>query len=205
MKTLDSIDELIALDEKSNAIKSKQREVAKDYLRKVVRIFAFSPAEIFEEEKEHFRDGSLDKLRALFSENVNITRKDFIAKAVALGLNERTASTQHHRIRVATTFVPDNAIEFGYRQGEFVPVISKQKIDNNIEDDLCEVVLFECKLTEENKRYCVTYHALSQYLTEPIHFCDDLEEAKAHYSKAVRETKENLAIRAKNAAKKKSK
>ena len=88
----------LQLDAKAQAAKGQTREQALQYTRQMIASYGFSITQLFDGKRDTFRNDALKKLRELYAQNPAVSRKEFIAAAVSLGIKSSTAGTQYSQI-----------------------------------------------------------------------------------------------------------
>ena len=173
------VNQIVDLETRLGLLKREERAHTLIQVKKAIAAFEFTSQEIFNPlSTSEFRNGSVDILRALFLEDINVTRKDYIAKAAAKGINANTASTQlaHSRKKFTTMFhMVDDA--YGYRSDE--RILAHRKIEN---PGVAELVLIESRLPEHaHQKYVIVRNALDQILIEADSFYCELDDAKGKF------------------------
>ena len=173
------VGQIVQLEAQLGLLKREERAHTLIQVKKAVAAFEFTSEEIFSALfTSDFRNGSVEILRALFLEDINVSRKDYIAKATAKGINANTAATQfaHSRKKYTTMFhLVDDA--YGYRCDERIRAYCK--IEN---PGVAELVLIESRLPEHaHQKYAIVHNALDQILIETDSFYSELDDAKGKF------------------------
>ena len=90
-----TFNQVFELEAQAAALKQKQRQIALEYTKKIIKSFGFSTKELLDSN----RNGSVDICRKIIAANPDIRRREFLEKAIAAGVNKATASTQFSRIK----------------------------------------------------------------------------------------------------------
>ena len=190
------VNQIVDLETRLGLLKKEERAHTLIQVKKAIAAFEFTSEEIFNPLfTSEFRNGSVDILRALFLEDINVSRKAYLAKAEAKGINTNTASTQlgDNRKKYTTAFhMVDDA--YGYSGNERIRVYGKVE-----KPGIAELVLIESRLPEHaDRRYVIVYNALDQMLMEADSFYSDLDDAIGKFKLIAAESMQSWREKARN-------